>query len=314
MMQAAPMSAYNPTYLVTQSNNLLSQHRERLFKPAPAFLGTLNQPSIDMSPNEAQPFADVNSVASSGQILTANQSQYKQADVTLGPSASNDFLSSVAVSTNNFPKFERFMAQRPTNGASNDIVFGQSNGVSQVQQPILTEQEVASYLNFDATQNNNNQIGNQAFIASTYYQAQPDPQIEIDNSRRQQLNDLTISQANAEIRDRFEGTLSTTKPNSQRVPTNAHAEHQKKLAQQFGKEQLRIFVPDESNSNEKVSTSNKSLGMEQLIMFGFRISEKSAETIRYRYSRCGQWRCEHRGWAAIKSILQWWCKWGDHRR
>lgn len=262
MMQAAPMSAYNPTYLVTQSNNLLNQHRERLFKPAPAFLGTLNQPSIDMSPNEAQPFADVNSVASSGQILTANQSQNKQADATLAPSPSNDFLSSVAVSTNNFPKFERFMAQRPTNGASNDIVFGQS--VSQVQQPILTEQEVASYLNFDGTQhnNNNNQIGNQGFIASTYYQAQPDPQIEIDNSRRQQLNDLTINQANAEIRDRFQVTQSTTKPNSQKVATNAHAEHQKKLAQQFGQEQLRIFVPDESNSNEKVSTSSKSLGGE----------------------------------------------------
>lgn len=278
MMQAAPMSAYNPTYLVTQSNNLLTQHRERLFKPAPAFLGTLNQPSIDMSPNEAQPFDDVNSAASSGQILTANQSQNKQADVTLAPSASNDFMSSVAVSTNNFPKFERFMAQRPTNGASNDIVFGQSNGVSQVQQPILTEQEVASYLNFDATpkNNNNNQIVNQGFIASTYYQAQPDPQIEIDNSRRQQLNDLTINQANAEIRDRFQVSLSTTKPNSQKVQTNAHAEHQKKLAQQFGNEQLRIFVPDESNSNEKVSKSNKSLGSEHsgLILCAFRISRK----------------------------------------
>lgn len=280
MMQAAPMSAYNPTYLVTQSNNLLNQHRERLFKPAPAFLGTLNQPSIDMSPNEAQPFADVNSVASSGQILTANQSQNKQADVTLAPSPSNDFLSSVAVSTNNVPKFERFMAQRPTNGASNDIVFGQS--VSQVQQPILTEQEVASYLNFDGTQNNNNnnQIGNQGFIASTYYQAQPDPQIEIDNSHRQQLNDLTINQANAEIRDRFQATLSTTKPNSQKVATNAHAEHQKKLAQQFGQEQLRIFVPDESNSNEKVSISNTSWGGEfKFSNFVWILLEKPAETL-----------------------------------
>lgn len=264
MMQAAPMSAYNPTYLVTQSNNLLSQHRERLFKPAPAFLGTINQPTIDMSPNEAQPFVDVNSVASPGQI---SQSQLKQAEATPVPDTSNNnYLSSVAVSTNNFPKFERFTAQRPAMSASNDIIFGQSNGVSQVQQPILTEQEVASYLNFDQMQNNNannnNNVGNQGFIASTFYQTQPDPQVEIENSHRQQLNDLTISQANAEIRERFQVALvSTTKPNLQK--TNAHEEHQKRLAQQLGnnqhQQQLRIFVPDDSNSGEKVSTRNEKL-------------------------------------------------------
>lgn len=254
MMQNAPMSVYNPTYLVTQSNNLLSQHRERLFKPAPAFLGTMNQPTIDLSPNEVQPFDDVKSVASAGQIQTSNQ---KQTETTPAPpNTSNDFLSSVAVSSNSFPKFERFTAQRPANSASNDIIFGQSNGVSHVQQPILTEQEVAGYLNFDGTQNNNNNNnngnGNQGFIASTFYQAQPDPQVEIENSHRQRLNDLTISQANAEIRQRLPASLSTVKPNSRKK--NAHEEHQKKLAQQFGnKEQLRIFVPDESNSNEKVS-------------------------------------------------------------
>lgn len=253
------MSVYNPTYLVQQSNNLLNQHRERLFKPAPAFLGTMNQPSIELTTNDAQSFADVNSVASPGQI---NQSQKTQTEATPAPQPSNDFLSSVAVSTNNFPKYERFTAgERPAASATNDIIFGQSNGVSQVQQPILTEQEVASYLNFGGTQNNNNinNVGNQGFIASTYYQAQPDPQVEIENSRRQQLNDLTISQANAEIRQRFQASHSTVKPvkpNSQKMPPTAHEEHQKKLAQQFGNkaaEQLRIFVPDESNSSERVS-------------------------------------------------------------
>lgn len=259
MTHGAPLSAYNPTYLVTQSNNLLNQHRERLFKPAPAFLGTINQPSIDLSPNEVQPFADVNSVASSGQIQTSNQSQMRQVETASPPSATpNDFpssSSSVAVSTNNFPKFERFTAQRTGASASNDIIFGQSNGVSQVQQPILTEQEVASYLNLSPSQYNGNS-NNQGFIASSYYQAQPDPQVEIENSRRQQLNDLTISQANAEIRQRFQPTLSTIRPNSQKAASNVHEEHQQKLAQQFGnkgQQQLRIYVPDEHNNIGKVN-------------------------------------------------------------
>lgn len=281
MMQSAPLSAYNPTYLVTQSNNLLSQHRERLFKPAPAFLGTINQPSINLTPNEVQPFADVNSVASPGQIQQSIE--HKQAETTPAPVASNDFLSSVAVSPNNFPKFERFTGQRPAAGASNDIIFGQSNGVSQVQQPILTEQEIATYLNYDGTQNNNN--NNQGFIASTYYQTQPDPQIEIDNSRRQQLNDLTISQANAEIQERFRATLtSTVKPITQKASTNAHDEHQKKLALHFGsKEHLRIVVPDESSSSEKVSDIQTIMMRCNWVIFffcRFKISEKRTETIR----------------------------------
>lgn len=248
MMQGAPLSAYNPTYLVSQSNSLLNQHRERLFKPAPAFLGSVNQPAIDLSPNEAQPLADVAGVASAGQI---SQSQRKPTETTTTPDTTSNFLSSVAVSSNSFPKFERFTAQRPAQSVSNDIIFGQSNGVSQVQQPILTEQEVANYLNYDATHHASHNFAdsnNQGFIASTYYQAQPDPQVEIENSRRQQLNDLTISQANAEIRERFQAPLSTATPKA-----SAHEEHQKKLAQQFGgKQQLRIFVPDDSNGGDKV--------------------------------------------------------------
>lgn len=262
MMQGAPI--YNPTYLVTQSNNLLNQHRERLFKPATSFLDTFNQPAVELSSNGAQSFDDVNSVASPGQILTSNQSQKKEFETTTSPAASNDFRSSVVSNTNNSPKFERFLSQKPAYRPTNDIIFGQSSGGSQVQQPILTEQEVASYLNFGATSNNNNNnnyhiksIDDQGFIASTYYQTQPDPQIEVENTQRQQQNDFKISQANADLHFKLQTSVSPVKPSTVKHTGNALDEHHKKLALHFGsKDQLRIVVPDESNSNEKVSPSS----------------------------------------------------------
>lgn len=38
MLHGMPDSVYNPTYLVTQSNNLLQQHQQHLFRPDPAYV------------------------------------------------------------------------------------------------------------------------------------------------------------------------------------------------------------------------------------------------------------------------------------
>lgn len=184
MLQNVPVSVYNPTYLVTQSNHLLKQHREQLFKPAPAFLGTINQASIDLSPGSSQPLQDVNSVASPGQLLSSAQSQQKHAQAQPLSNAiplRNDFTPS-APQTDNAPTFQRYVADRPSNG----IV---------VQQP-LTETELNNLLN----------IGNQdyeqnRFVASSFFQ--PDPQVEIDNSERQKYNDIKIAKANEELQEKF---------------------------------------------------------------------------------------------------------------
>lgn len=242
MLQNMPVSVYNPTYLVTQSNNLLKQHREQLFKPAPAFLGTINQPSIDLSPNSAQPLADVNSVASPGQLLSSAQSQQKKQSQspyqTSQPNAiplRTEFSESTPPQTDNEPTFQRFVADRPSN-----IIFTQHPST-------LTESELNNLLNIGQNESDDPN----RFIASTYYQSQPDPQVEIENRHRQQLNDITISQANEEIKEKL-NSAEPTKSNG-RAPITAHQEHQQKLAEQFsGKTPLRIYVPDDDFQKLKV--------------------------------------------------------------
>lgn len=251
MLQNMPVSVYNPTYLVTQSNNLLKQHREQLFKPAPAYLGTLNQATIDLSPGNSQPLQDVNSVASPGQLLTSAQSQQKQqaqqppqqSQPQPQPTQSNpvplrtEYQSSFP-QTDNSPTFQRFVADRPPS-----IVFA--------QQPTLTESELNNLLNIGQHDGDDTT----RFIASTYYHTQPDPQVEIENRHRQQLNDITIAKANEEIKEK-QNSVEVTKVEMTKVnprkPT-AHQEHQQKLAEQFaGKSPLRIYVPDDDF--QKVNT------------------------------------------------------------
>lgn len=243
MLHNVPV-VYNPTYLVTQSNNLLKQHREQLFKPAPAFLGTINQASL----TNTQPLQDVNSVASPGQLAEAAHDQQKHEDhaqqshsqssqshtqsqtqalhdsISLRP----DFVSS-GQQIDNTPSFQRYVADRP---ATNGII---------VQQPILTESELNSLLSIGGNDND----GQNRFIASTFYQAQPDPQVEIDNRQRQQFNDITIAKANQELNQKVNTVeVNTVRTNSRKK--TAHQEHQEKLAEQFSnKTPLRIIVPDE---------------------------------------------------------------------
>lgn len=253
MLQNMPISVYNPTYLVTQSNNLLKQHREQLFKPAPAYLGTLNQATIDLSPVNSQPLQDVNSVASPGQLLTSAQSQQKQhaqqpqsqqqqpppppppsppqQQSIQQPIETNSIplrteYQSTLPQTDNSPTFQRYVADRPPN-----IVFA--------QQSTLTESELNDLLNIGQPDGDDST----RFVASTYYHSQPDPQVEIENRQRQQLNDITIAKANEEIKFK-QNSAEITRLNG-RKPT-AHQEHQQKLAEQFsGKTPLRIYVPDD---------------------------------------------------------------------
>lgn len=73
MAQGLPLAAYNPTYLVQMSNNLLGQyqqHQPHLFSPAHGYIDTSSyvQPQI-VSP----PINKNYEVASIGQILTAQR-------------------------------------------------------------------------------------------------------------------------------------------------------------------------------------------------------------------------------------------------
>lgn len=233
MLQNVPVSVYNPTYLVTQSNNLLKQHREQLFKPAPAYLGTINQANVDLSPGNTQPLQDVNSAASPGQILTSAQNQQKQTQQPqLHPNGiplRSEYSPSVAPN-DNMPTFQRYIGDRP----SNDIV---------VQQPVLTESELSNLLSIGTHENNEQSH----FIASTFYQTQPqrpDPQVEFENRERQNFNDIKIAKANEEIK---EVSIGGSRKKS------AHQEHQEKLTEQFSnRTPLRIYVPDDDYQKVRI--------------------------------------------------------------
>lgn len=245
MLHNVPV-VYNPTYLVTQSNNLLKQHRDQLFKPAPAYLGSINHPTVDLSPGNSQPLQDVNSAASPGQIQEQRKHSYHLHQSPSSTTQSYPQSSAVPLQTDyplvgpsndNTPTFQRYVADRPT---SNSIL---------VQQPILTETELNSLLNIG----NNDNDGANRFIASTYYQAQPDPEIEIENRQRQLLNDLTIAKANEEIKDQVNPTEIPAKSNSRKK--TAYQEHQDKLTEAFsGKttSALRIIVPDEEDYSKVI--------------------------------------------------------------
>lgn len=235
MLQGMPV--YNPTYLVTQSNNLLKQHHEQLFKPAPAFLGSLNQPSMDMSPADAQPLNDVNSVASAGQVAQSQR-------ITQPAPLRNDFP--IALSQNsNGPIYHRYTSDKLVPTSMTSIVLGQSNFDNEIQpQPPLTESEFGNLMNFAREQNTNTKNG---FIGSTYFGGQPDPQVEVENQERQKTNDLTISKANEEQREKIKTTDIPLKTQSIRKQT-ALEEHQQKLNEQLNGQtssSLRIVVPDE---------------------------------------------------------------------
>lgn len=244
---AIPLTAYNPTYLVQQSNQLLNQHKQHLFKPAASFVSAYNAASTaDSSAPEAQALFQSPSVASSGQIFSAHQDhlndvRHDYSYHTLQASSSNA----------NVPSFERLVA--PDGPKSNAIAQGIQ------QQPILSEQEVANLLNFGTLN------GHQGFIASSYYNTEsPENPPSIVNSqfdqptKQQIINEYTLRQAEQEMQ-----LKQTTPPTSYQFVTTGSTqtekpldgsvldEHQKRLAEHFGdRNPLRIYVPDDDfNSN-----------------------------------------------------------------
>lgn len=254
MVEGVPMAVYNPSYLVQQSNNLLEQHREHLFKPAPAFLGSINQQNVDNSQAVAQPLTGVESVASHGQLLSSIQNQKKNRPQT------NEFTVSNAMSPNSYQSFHQII-QKPIS----DVIVGQNNGQTQVPQPILSESELASLLNLGSS---HIQTTEQGFIASSYYQTVPDSQPEIEDVYRQHENAITINNANAEAKKKLTkntrgststyrtrgkpSTTTTTTTTTTPAPTpdfdsaTAYEVHKKNLADTFnGRTKLMIVVPDE---------------------------------------------------------------------
>lgn len=246
--QQSPYAVYNPTYLVTQSNQLLNQHKQQLFKPAATFTGSFNV-ATDLDTPDVQALYQGQPVASPGQIYSAHQDHINEYSLASLQGAS---------STANSPTFERLVsADSPKSNTISESVQ---------QQPILSEQEVANLLNFGTL----NGHSNPAYLSVNYFQAPSSDSplrsgIEYDQPTKQQLlNENTIRQAQEEIKLQ-KGQATTTTPASTSYqfvstgPTQTPAssadgsaldQHQKRLADHFNDQNpLRIYVPDDDFSS-----------------------------------------------------------------
>lgn len=212
-----PVSAYNPTYLVTQSNNLFNQHQQQqqLFKPQQHHFQGYNQ-----------------QVASPGQIYSATQNDISQLqdDYSLQSSASQ-----------NVPSIAQLIEQPQKNNNMKGFT-------SQ-----LTENEVQSLLNFGriASEEQNQLQQQQQLVVSNGYSTGG-----FDLSQRQIENDKILAQANNDLFQQsvFEDGSQQFITNQQiQQDKSAHHQHQLLLNQQLNglNDPMRIYVPDDEYQQQQ---------------------------------------------------------------
>lgn len=105
LQQGMPLAAYNPTYLVMQSNNLLGQHQQhfpahQLFSPAQGYIDT------SYATQHVTPGYDRNhEVASIGQIYSAQKDLYHHlqgvATSTISPSTASGYYHDISAASQN---------------------------------------------------------------------------------------------------------------------------------------------------------------------------------------------------------------------
>lgn len=230
-----PLSVYNPTYLVTKSNNLFNEHNKlRLFKPASDF--------FDTQTNLLGSSSDINSIASPGQIYTATQDAIQDIQNEIS-------LQSLRDSNNQQqPRYTPITALRQPSTAVNE-------------QPLLTQQDLANLLNYGKLDNQVDQQSQQSFIASTYYQTKPtdnDNNVVDTNmyddiaTIHQRNNDEIIAQANEELEKQLQTQNAAHFGNSIDMTND---ERSIVTAYDDGptvKSPFRIFVTDEEYDGDDV--------------------------------------------------------------
>lgn len=160
------MAVYNPTYLVTQSNQLLSQHKQHLFKPDPLFVQHQSHKS------------------SGGESEFIPSYQLEQSHST--PDPISHYQNQQISQPLDEPQFARLIAAPPPNQQqhppSNDAPFPtikhhhKHSSVLQ-QRPTLTENEMSNLLNFGRLEGDSSQYQNDnqatGFVASSFMQTEP---------------------------------------------------------------------------------------------------------------------------------------------
>lgn len=210
-----PLSVHNPTYLVTQSNNLYNHHQQQLFKPNLNYVSSLNSNIEIIEP--------IHEVASAGQILEAARDPANQIHPQYPGIQENS-------SINNNPKFAALIARQ--------------------QQPYYNQATENSIINneFQNTQGGfivSNYFDNNGQNSQSYHrendQALAQANLDLHNQ-------LIVHNAQQYAYDDDQ----TLQPQTESTDTNAYKEHQKLVQQHFGSSPLRIFVPDDEYQDNSV--------------------------------------------------------------
>lgn len=260
-LSSAPMAAYNPTYLVQQSNQLFDHHKQHLFKP-------------------------------DRQYLHQHQPQATRTHL-ISDLIESEFLPSFQLPSGEYAPVEQ-------SAAIHHVVHHQKNANPQLDDPavnVLTVQEVSNLLNFGtmnheraAATGQTASAGQQqvGFVASNFFQ-QPNTAALVhgnngggvyDDSiyRHQQQNEDRINEATRQALlqqqqteleqsspmvthhpSGAESTIFVTRSPEQRASEaeaeSAHQRHQLRLAEQMSSD-MRIYVPDEDYTVEQVTVLN----------------------------------------------------------
>lgn len=212
IQQGMPLAAYNPTYLVMQSNNLLGQHqqhlRPHLFSPAHGYVDTSHsqQQQTLVTPDYTKNYE----VASLGQIYSAQKDLYHQLhDVvtsTLSPSTASGYhydYSSFADQSQNVPAIAHLEPKQVVNNYQQS----QNNFVDYPDEH-LSQNDIQNFLAYD------------------------------DVYRRQIENDLILQEAH----EKLQGKLELQKQQEAAISNL----HQLALGEKFNPLRLNpIVVPDE---------------------------------------------------------------------
>ncbi|XP_065083176.1 putative mediator of RNA polymerase II transcription subunit 12 [Ochlerotatus camptorhynchus] len=161
MLQGMPVSLYNPTYLVTQSNNLFNNHQQQLqtnlFKPETSFLGAVQTPPTQPGNVvfNSYSYKHGEPAASTGQILSATQDQLNELQNAVSQIQLNDLQSQ---HSNDVPTYAQLVGHEQL-ALHQQQIPQQSQLEQELQQQLiqqhektsrhqLTEGEIANLLNY----------------------------------------------------------------------------------------------------------------------------------------------------------------------
>lgn len=229
-IRTVPLAVYNPTYLVTQSNNLYTQHKQQLFKPNDNIIaaGYIN---ADLTQE----------VASNGQILQAAKDPVNNIHPVLD--AAPQFAALIATPPLHQPHQSLELETAPfhlTNAATQGG-FVVSNFFSPDSTPSNYQQSqlLHAYSEEEAQhRQHENDVNNVAFQVQQH-------NTQLQQEQEQQL--LLQQQENQQLELQQQQATNYQQPNA---ASSAYEEHQRLLQQHLGETPLRIFVPDDDVQSE----------------------------------------------------------------